>query len=202
MSRKLVLILSIIAVLITGILIFNPFKQNNNLLSPLSLQTTVKQTLSDNVTEYVDPAGFSLSYPDNLSITKNDIEDTVTYADIQLSSKDVSGSLNLKITDSKFKTLDEWIKLNKAAATEEPKEVSLGSIKGTEIMTKDRLLLGALDSGIFFNIEVPLIEKDYWMKVYSKVLAGFSFTAPETTAGGSTDSSSGDVSFESEEVVE
>ncbi len=201
MSKKLLLIL-VAGLIIVGILIFNPFKQQSNLLSPLSSQPTVKKILpSETTTEYIDPAGFTLSYPDNLSITKNEITDNSTYADIQLSSKDVSGSLNLKITDSKFKIIDEWIKLNKDAAAEQQKEVSLGNIKGTEIITKDRLLLGALDSGIFFDIEVPLIEKDYWMKVYNKVLTGFSFVAPETAAG-NADSSSNDVSFESEEVVE
>jgi len=200
--KKLILIL-IVGLIIFGFFIFNPFKQKSNLLSPLSGQTAIKQTPSETLTEYVDPSGFILSYPDNLSITINDITDETTYADIQLSSKDVSGSLNLKITDSKFKTLDEWIKLNKNAATEEPKEVNLGSLKGTEIKTRDRLLLGALDSGVFFNIEIPLIEKDFWMRVYNKVLTGFSFVSPDNAAGnGSANSSSGDVIFESEEVVE
>ena len=161
------------------------------------LQTETKNTKpSETLKEYSDPSGFTLSYPDNLSLTKNDITDESTYADIQLNSKDISGSLNLKITDSKFATLDDWLKLNKGTS----KEVQLGSLKGMEIITADRLLLGVLDKNIFFTIEMPLLEKDFWQQVYNNVLTTFSFTTPETV--NPTESSPEDISFEGEEVIE
>lgn len=194
MGKKIVPAL-LLGLVFAGFLILNPFKQKNSLQSPLSFKQkeSAKPQVSETLKEYTDPSGFSLNYPDNLSIVKNDIEDESTYADIQLTAKGVNGSLSLKISDSKFKTIDEWIKLNKDAAVEAPKEAELGNLKGMEIQTIDRLLLGALDNGIFFNIEVPLIEKDFWMTVYKKVLTGFSLTGP----GYSSD----DVVFE-EEVVE
>lgn len=172
------------------------YKSTNSLVNPLSIQNK-KAEPSETLKEYSDPSGFSFSYPDNLSLNTKESDET-TYADLLLSSKDVSGSLSLKISDSKYKTLDEWTKLNRAAASGDPKEVKLGNLKALEITTADRLILGALDQGIFFNIEMPLIEKDFWMKVYTEVLANFSFSVSEQTqaSGGS------DVSFEGEEVVE
>lgn len=185
-----------------GLVVLNPTGQRNPLsVSPTGQQNATKETVpSETLKQYSDPSGFTLSYPDNLSLVKNDSADANTYADIQLTSKEVNGSLNLKISDSKFSTIDEWLKLNKITSAETPKEVKLGNLKGLEVKTNDRLLLGALDNGVFFNIEVPLVEKDFWMKVYNKVLTTFSFASPE--AANSTNASAADVSFEGEEVVE
>ena len=149
---------------------------------------------SETFLEYNDLSGFSFSYPDNLSIAKNEAS-ADKYADLTLSSKDVSGSLTLRIADSEFTSLEQWSKLNTGAS----KDVKLGNLKALEIQTSDRLLLGSLDQGILFTIEMPLLEKDFWTKVYDKILANFSFTVPEA-AQDST--SSDDISFEGEEVVE
>ena len=199
MNKKLILVAtSLIVIVIISLIVYVRSKQSNpKSISPVMLQTETKNTKpSETLKEYSDPSGFTLSYPDNLSLTKNDITDESTYADIQLNSKDISGSLNLKITDSKFATLDDWLKLNKGTS----KEVQLGSLKGMEIITADRLLLGVLDKNIFFTIEMPLLEKDFWQQVYNNVLTTFSFTTPETV--NPTESSPEDISFEGEEVIE
>lgn len=193
MNKKIILIIAVFIVLI-GLIVIRINSSSNSPVTQSSETKNIKP--SETLKEYSDPSGFTISYPDNLSLTKNDVIDENTYADIQLNSKDVSGSLNLKITDSKFATLDDWLKLNKGSI----KEIKLGSLQGVEIITNDRLLFGALDKGIFFTIEIPLLEKDFWMVVYDKVLTTFSFAIPEST--NSTSASSEDVSFEGEEVVE
>lgn len=197
MNKKIVLLGAVLIVVIFGlwILVLNRPK------SPLSDKTaTLSQQLqpSETLIEYADPSGFSFSYPDNLSLTKNETADEEAYADILLSANGVNGSLNLKIADSKFKSIDEWIKANQTASQEAPKEVKLGNLNASEIRLKDRLLLGALDQGVLFTIEMPLLEEDFWLKVYHKILETFSFAPPSASVG----SSSEDVTFEGEEVVE
>lgn len=152
--------------------------------------------------EYVDPVGFSFSYPDNLSIEKLTTEDPSTYTDLQLYSKDVNGSLNIKIVDSKLKSLDEWVKQEKATASS--KEVKLGNLDAKEATTSDRLMLGALDQGVLFTVDMPLLEQDFWGLVYQKVISGFTFVSPETIIqdGVSANSGGDEVIFEGEEVVE
>lgn len=208
-NKKLILIIGVVAILIVvGVLVSNPSQEkgstNNNPLT--SLPKIIKEAApSETLKEYSDPSGFTFSYPDNLSLVNNKIEDDITYADIQLTSKEVSGSLSLRIVDSKYTTLDDWLKLNQGAAKEGSKEVKLGSVKASELKLNDRLLLGALDQKILFTIEVPLIEEAFWTKVYNKVLAGFTFAPPEAAAAQtqvSVSSSSEDVTFEGEEVVE
>ena len=120
MIKKVVLVLAILLGVVAVILVLNPGQKSPT--SP-NLPETKKVTVpSETLKDYTDPAGFSFSYPDNLSITKNDLENSSVYADLQLASKDVSGSLSLKIADSKYKTLDEWLKLNAAGAKEPPRK--------------------------------------------------------------------------------
>lgn len=195
MDKKKLLLISIILGLIAAIiwvLIFN--QRKSSLSNPLANQQAAKQILpSETFIEYTDPAGFTLSYPDNLSLEKNEV-DINTYADLQLSAKGVNGSLALKISDSKFASIDDWVRINQNASKEPPKEVKLGELRALEVRLNDRLLLGALDQGVLFTIEMPLVEEDFWMKVYNKILAEFTFVPPSHF-------SSDGVIFEGEEVL-
>ncbi len=206
MDKKIVWLLSgIFGVVVVGILILNPFKQKSSLPLNTNQQEQVQITPSKTLKTYSDPSGFSFNYPDNLSLLNNELKDANSYAELQLTASGISGSLVLKIADSKLATLNEWVKINKdisgggSVAKDGPKEVKLGNLKALEIKTNDKLLLGALDQGILFTIEIPQVEKGFWMDVYNKVLADFSFTPPTQE---DTGSSSDDVSFDGEEVVQ
>lgn len=201
-NKKTILLLGLIVILVIGIAWVISFRPQKPLTSPKLTQQEIQNKISPSETliEYNDAAGFAFSYPDNLSIVKNELEDNITFADLQLSSKDISGSLNLKITESKLTSLDEWLKSNKITQT--PKEVKLGSLKATEVKLNDRLILASLDQGVLFSIEMPLIEEDFWLKVYEDILTNFSFTAPESVASQANTALTNDVSFEGEEVIE
>lgn len=197
MSKKtlLLLILAIGLIVATGRLLFG--QQKSFLTTPQGSPKELTKEIEPSKTlkSYTDPSGFTFNYPDNLSLVNNEAKDTITYADIQLTAKGVSGSLDLKISDSKFVSLDEWVKKN--ALSQAPKERNLGNLKALEITTSDKMLLAALDQGVLFTIDIPFGEKkDFWVDVYSKVLADFSFVS--LGGAGSTD----EVVFEGEEVVE
>lgn len=200
--KKIIVILCTVAGLIAvWVLFFKPAGQK-----PLVDSTITQQILpqkaepSKTFLEYIDPSGFTFNYPDNLSITKKEIEDDNVYADLQLSSNETNGSLSLKVSDSKFKSLDEWLKSNKIESNKNTKEVKLGNLNALEVYLNDRLILASLDQGILFNIEMPLIEKDFWISVYNKILTDFSFASPDSTSSEEI-SASTDISFEGEDVV-
>lgn len=209
MDKKTLLLLLIAVGLIVGVLVwfFNPKK--SILLTPQTNQQETNAQISPSKTlkSYTDPAGFTFSYPDNLSLVNNEPKDDSVYADIQLTATGVDGNLALKIADSKLASLDEWVKLNKSAS-QTPKEVKLGNLKALEVTTSDKLLLGALDQGILFNIEGLFgSRKDFWVEVYNKILAEFTFAPPSpdnsaSGGGGGVSSSSEDITFEGEEVIE
>jgi hypothetical protein len=204
------LALVVIVVLIAGAGLYF-FTQPKN-LKPLTDATsgTPKEVVpSKTFIDYNDPTGFSFSYPDNLSISNTasgDMDAAVdpnAYADLQLFSKDKSGSLSLRIADTKLKTLDEWLKDNGIPETTIPEEKKLDDLRAFEVKTEDRLMLAALDQGVLFTIESPRIEEPFWGEVYNQVLTGFTFTPPEVVDKQASAASSGeDVIFEGEEVIE
>jgi len=181
-------------------------------LTPLkSAGTQIPKEIKPSETsiDYTDPSGFSFSYPDNLSISNtasadsDDKKDPNAYADLQLFSKDKNGSLNIKIADTKLKNLDAWLKEEQIPEAVKPEEKQLGNLKAYEVKTSDRLMLAAIDQGVLFTVDMPRVEEDFWNPVYNKVLANFSFAAPEPATTQTTAAASGDeVVFEGEEVVE
>lgn len=183
-------------ILVTLLLVFNrPGKPKE---APVQTNEAVKPGPSETLKEYTDPSGFKFSYPDNISVTNSEIEDKSLYASLQLYANGVNGSISIEVSDSKFKTIESWANLNRGAGKEAPKEVKLGELKAVEISLTDRVLLGALDQGILFKVEMPRIEEEFWSKVYSVIIKNFSFVAPEQAAT----TSSAEVLFEGEEVVE
>lgn len=177
------------------VLLFPPVKKNP--VSPVVNVANQTQILpSQTLKLYTDPSGFAFNYPDNLSLTKNETLDTNIYTDIQLTSKEIEGSLALKISDTKFTTLDEWIKSKKTtpSATAETK---LGKLPASQFQLEGKTMLAAIDQGVLFTLEAP--NKEYWMEVTKKVAADFSFAPPQQEVGSSA---SEGVVFEGEEIVE
>lgn len=201
-KKSLVITLSLVVIL-AGVLymFFNPKKAAY--VSPLSVNESkqpVEITPSKTLKEYIDPAGFSFNYPDNLSLVSNEPKSERVYSDVSLSAKGLTGQLKIEISDSNFKTLADWVKANITDSATQ-KDAMLGTLKAIEITTSDRILLGALDLGILFTIDVPLAEKkDFWSEVYSQIIKDFSFVSPVANTGSGVSSVS-DVTFEGEEVV-
>lgn len=203
MKKIVIISVFILVVLALGTFIFLNSRGGDKQGQQINLLPSVKENKpSETFIEYTDSSGFSFSYPDNLSIEKSESEDPNTYADLQIFSKDVNGSIKIRIEDTKLKTLDEWIKSNNITGTTVPQEKKLGNLSAKEIKTGDRLLLGAIDQKILFTIEVPLIEEKFWMNVYEKILTEFTFVTPEAGNSSGTAGNQSDVTFEGEEVVE
>lgn len=164
MGKKTLVILAAIFLFIVAVIyVLNPASPKKQSDPSLTIQPKLAQqgTPSQTLKEYVDPSGFSFSYPDNLTLTTNEIIDNSTYTDLKLGSKEVNGSLALKITDSKLTSIDEWLKVNKIASST-AKQVKLGNLSAVETKFQDRVIVGALDKGILFTLEIPAIEEAFW----------------------------------------
>jgi hypothetical protein len=190
-------------IIASGIWWFWPHQKiSTGLNNPLSKKEI---TPSETMIDYQDPSGFSFAYPDNISITNHLTEENVdptAYADLQLYSKDKSGSLSLRITDTTQSTLSAWLKDNNIAENNQPQSTMLGSLPAWQVKTNDHLLLGAIDHGVLFTLEMPLIEQSFWQPIYDKVVNNFSFIAPETVSASGSTSGGDEILFEGEEVVE
>lgn len=185
--------------------------QKRETKSPLPEKQAVetKKLPSTSLKEYADPSGFTLSYPDDLSVAANETDES-TYADVAFTSEEVDGTVTVHITDSKLKSLDTWFAGENFPNDAMVKEVTLGEMKAREVREDSGVTLAALDQGVLFTINTSFQdEKDFWQSAYDKVVSTFSFAQPEggqsAASSGSFSGSSGsssDVIFEGEEVVE
>ncbi len=206
MNKTTLFLLIGVLVLLTLIAGFIFYRPENSIQNPLASLQPKEIKPSETFIDYTDPSGFSFSYPDNLSILNVKAQsevDSNAYADLQLFSKDKNGSLIIRIEDSELASLNDWLKANNIPSSTTPVEKKLGGLEALEVKTGDRLMLASLDQGVLFTIESPLIEQDFWSKVYDKVLKDFTFASPVAdNAEGGSSSSSDEVTFEGEEVVE
>lgn len=180
------------------------FSQRQNISSPLPLENKQSQEAilpSATLKQYSDPAGFTISYPDDLSLSVNDSINNSTYADITLTSKKTSGTVKIIAADTKFASVGDWLKDTKNISS---KEVSLANLKAVEVVKEDGLLLAAVDSGVLFTLEASFAgQEQFWINVYNNILSSFSFNSTQGADGpAQTVDNSSDVVFEGEEVVE
>ncbi len=213
MNKKTLILVVAAVCLVVGVVGFFILNPKGSTKQTLNEPETQKEVVpSKTYIDYTDAAGFSFNYPDNISLTNRIAEDEEgsdpdAYADLQLFSKDKSGSINIRIVDTKLKTIEDWKEDNQIPDEITPTEKKLGSLTAQEFKSKDRVMLASIDQGILFTVDMPIIEEDFWNEVYDKVISDFRFGVTETevaqAGSGVTSASSGDeVIFEGEEVVE
>lgn len=194
-KKKIVLVglaLFLAAAILGGIFIFLKFKKTPGVSE--KKETVASEVLpAEKLNEYVDGSGFVFRYPENVTVQSQKEPATSVYSDLTLSSEKVSGSISLKVSETKIASL---IKTN-----EPEKEIKLGGLAGREIKTEKGLSAAVLDQGVLFNIEVDFGDnKNFWEKVYETFLSNFSFS--QTSVTEETTVSGGEVIFEGEEIID
>ncbi len=163
-----------------------------------------EKTPSKTTKTYVDEAGFQFEYPDDVTVTgKKELNDQ-TYADVTISS-DLEGEIQLVVTDTKIKSLKDWLTQNKISSDSAKIEtIPFGGIDALEVNTDSKKITVALDKGVLFVLEGTLSkEKSYWDLVYKTIQSSFLFVSsnPATSQSSGTESSVEDAVLE-EEVIE
>lgn len=209
MKRWFVIILGI---LIGFVLVWGGFYlvRQREIVSPIAeefqLIPTDQKLPGETLKEYQDASGFKFTYPEDLTLVEEKITDEITYADLKLTSKEASGSLSLRVVDSKLKSLDEWFKENKeTTSSAEVQEINLADIKAKEIKKEDKIFTLALDQGALFTIELnPAKEKGFWEQVYRNLVSTFAFVPQESgqTKESQLPAAGGEIIFEGEEIIE
>lgn len=178
-------------------------RQEEPLVQPL-IQT---QSESAEPLLYKDEAGFSFKYPPALGVVEQATDDSTTYSSLELSSKDYPNErLLIKITDTSFKSIDDWLTKNpQGRKIINFSGISLGGMQGKSFKyddTKKNLVLAA-DSGILYFLESPA-DGGFWDLAFQTVVSSFQLTqggVPSPAAVGASNSS-GAVIDEGEEIIE
>lgn len=190
---------------IGGGLLIDNFQKKNTEDNEEPKPQIVKKLPSETMLEYKDESGFLFEYPDDVSASASSTLDDSTYADIVFTSKEATGSVTLKVFDTKLKVIDLWLEENDATASGTIQDVILGNLLAKEIKKKDNSIqTGVIDQNILFEVTVlPKTESEYWDVVYKKILETFRFVNPQATQ--STESSApvqSDIIDEGEEEIQ
>ncbi|MDO8658765.1 MAG: hypothetical protein Q7K55_08540 [Candidatus Levybacteria bacterium] len=209
MNKKIILIIFFSAVLVIGaILLFNIRESKKNSakkVNPQNFKTNIVEKIPSNtLKEYSDESGFAFDIPDNIKIERKENESV--YADLILSASDVNGNITFTVSDSKYDQLESWKDNNQGKLTGLLiNQTKLGNLTGISFNNKDKITLVAIDQGIEFKMIVDYKDqKKYWESVYNSIIGSFSFITPSASQSTNTEpeTSSGEVIFEGEEIVE
>lgn len=181
-----------------------PVQGKNSLTASVTVTPTIKIP-SNTLKEHSDPSGFTFSFPEDVEIKNNQKNDNSIYSNLVLTSNVATGSVDILVSDTKYKSADAWKKDNKALTSGlEIKDAKLGDLTGISFIDGKKLTQLVFDQGIQFKIEVDFQnENKYWENVYNSITSSFSFASSSNTSTGvSSDSSDSDVIYDGEEVIE
>lgn len=208
MNLKIVLILIVIgAIAIASVMIL--VSQNKTTVTPVSessdLKSNTEISSTPNLKDYIDPSGFSFSYPAELEISSEENLAPVSYAKLILTFPETGAAIDIHVADSKEKSVKEIIK--KRGVKGETKKINLADIDGLQYKIATQVATLALDEGVLFEITLNKANKsDEFDSIYNDLIASFVFEKPDTSAPQQQEpainSSSEDVVFEGEELIE
>lgn len=196
--------LGIVLAVITSFLVLS--KRELQVSSPRASDGAVNGAKSQvQVREYTDPAGFSFSYPDILTLEKKELDDA-TYSSIELVPGPGEKPISITVADSEFTSAADWLNKNSSATDDKTAEkLTLGDLDAIQVTTTKGTVTVAFDQNVLFTVTLPKDASDATKKAHSLIIATFSLKPPEIQPAETGVDAAGDdagVEFEGEEVIE
>jgi hypothetical protein len=156
----------------------------------------------ETMTEWKDPAGFVFEYPEGLKID-NHPEDKVNYANLEIIDSTASGKILIVAKDTKYTTVDSWVKADKELKDGKIEDILLSELKAKKITLSDgRIIVGTIDQAILFTIDGDLGKSQKLNQTFGKILETFKMVIPEPdeTVNGSASQEAAESSLDIEEI--
>lgn len=157
-----------------------------------------------------DPAGFTVQYPQDLTVNKHD-EDTENYAHVEFTHEKHPGSLIIWVKDLP-KGVADTLAWGKSASTPSSAlsfDTTLGGKQAQKILvsgTPTVTQIGVVYDGVLWVVEGIATDEPYWQSVFDTVINSFAFTPlPQQTTGAEKTGGSApaeEASYDEEEVLE
>ncbi len=190
MKKKWIIIGVIVVLGIAGSGLYIYSQRNTQVLSP-GEAVSGTPTPSVELTKWTDPAGFTVQYPKELTVDKNE-EDNENYAHFELTNKDHPGGLIVWVKDPPKKWPPTGVTII---------DSTLGGEPAKKIITDTTLSVGCLCEDLLFLVEATLTDKEYWNGIFDTVSNSFAFGSGEPAAPGPQGSGGGG-DVDEEEFVE
>ena len=150
-----------------------------------------------------DPAGFTFSYPDGLTINKHD-EDKDNYAHVELTHASHQGNIIIWSKDTTASDVNAWVKTEKQFKDATVFDTTLGGQPAKKILITNptkKVIIGTIYDELLFSLEAELGSDDYWQKIIDIIASSFTFK-PVSTKPAADTGSGGDTSVDEEEVIQ
>ncbi len=186
-----------IGLVIGGVLILS----KKTALSQISqhVQETPTPSQAPKLITWDDPARFTFSYPEGVSVNKHD-EDKDNYAHVEFTNKDHPGNLIVWAKDTSNADVTAWVRTEKSFEGATAIDTTLGSQPAKKItLPPNTLIVGTIYDELLFTIDATLEDKAYWTQVQDAVGNSFSFKPVQAAAGGAV---SGDSAVDEEETIQ
>ncbi|MBI5614271.1 hypothetical protein HY947_05075 [Candidatus Gottesmanbacteria bacterium] len=211
MNRKKLIAVALSACVLiaslSSVFVFTKNRENSKRLAQEKI-AIVPTPVVEKLAEWKDPAGFSFSYPEGLTVDKHD-EDQENYAHVEMTLKDKPGNVIVWAKDAPISDLATWVKKEKRFTNAPVLDTTLGGENAKKILLnspKKMVIVGALYDGMLVSVESELDEAGEWQKRHESVVSSLVFGEKKTTGSSvsSSDSSDegSDVSIDEEEVIE
>ncbi|MBI2405018.1 hypothetical protein HYV22_02460 [Candidatus Gottesmanbacteria bacterium] len=168
----------------TGLLIFS---KKTVIQPPTSIETAPMPTPAVKLLTWDDPAGFTFSYPEGLTVNKHD-EDQENYAHVELTNTDHPGSLIVWAKDTLAADVVAWVRTEKQFAGATILDTTLGNQPAKKIVfPPNKLIIGTIYDELLFTIDAMLEDKTYWTQVQDAVVNSFAFKQVQDASGVSSE---------------
>jgi len=179
MNKKAV-ILTVIALLLIsasglyfGRLLKN--KQNSSTQSPPVVPTSTPVEL----TVWKDQSEFEFQYPKNLNLNTHP-EDNENYAHLELTSSNYPGSIILWTLDSKYETVDDYIKGEKIANYIGSTLAEYLAVKILDSANSNKNSLLTIRNGFLYEIEMDSAGEKVWSDIFNSIIESYKFSEEKT----------------------
>jgi hypothetical protein len=124
-----------------------------------------------------NPAGFAFDYNKELKLDDHP-EDTVNYANIDLTAPNKKGLINITVNDTKYKDINDWVVNDKLASTGSQLDTQIAGLLAKKVILKDNngeILAGFIDSDqvLYLITMKPEKEEKFWSKNLDLILDSF-----------------------------
>lgn len=152
--------------------------QNTSVVSPKGAEGDVTPTPGTMLT-WNDPAGFTLTYPEGLSVNKHD-EDTLNYAHVEFTAPGKSGSVVVWVKDIPKGVTDTstWVKKDPAVSAGTAFDTTLGGQPAQKVLLANspkKQIVGSIFDDALFYVETILDADNYWQTTTNQMLQSFTF---------------------------
>lgn len=182
MKRPVIIILSSIAILLVVVgAIYALYRREPTAAPVASSQSSVSPTatIAEELITWTDQAGFSFSYPKNLTVNKHD-EDQENYAHIEFTDPAHPGTLVIWAKDTTAADAAGWVKSDKSLTGGVVIDTKLGGLEAKKILVNagesKRVVVGTVSDQIAFSLDANMADSAYWQHILDTVSGSFVFT--------------------------